>query len=408
MKADFENEEELFPRRITDISQAVTKLTLEYFQAKYKVDMSGSFHNYKLIRLLIMLNPNKSSILGESLVDAIEFIINTHNSKLELMDDIVTDSFKKRDEALHFFWEYICTTQLLKDKKLSFRKKTAYRFSMIHQIIEHMLKRESYLLYVSFNVENETSIVKDVKLNEIIEILLKLPFEYFKSIDQNKLKNISLNQWRNIAAHSSYECINETIECTYSNNKNKVITLSELDEVISEIYGLRLFVKLVTNLTLEILQIRLPKYQKVMMFVPESVVTDLNTYYEQFKTRIKAIELKDSIMIEDKLYSQENESYFEIDIESEYNERLTVVQLAILSIIQLSNIINGNNCSVKLEDLVWIFNIIFSEDGTRLKLAISFDEVSLLLDNPVAYIEVFKRKLLQSSQEEMKRMLKIE
>ncbi|PWV99464.1 hypothetical protein DFQ01_11440 [Paenibacillus cellulosilyticus] len=231
MKVDFEYEEDLFPKKITDFSKAVTKFVLEYFQTNYKMDMSRSLHNYKLIRLLIMLNPNKIDKLSGTLIDAVEFIIKTYNVNSKIMNDIVIDSIKKQEEALHFFWEYTSTARLLKDKKISFRKKTAYRFNMIHQIVEHMLKRESNLLYFAFQVANKKNVVKDTKLNEIVETLLILPFEYFKSMDQNKLKNISINQWRNIAAHSSYECRNETIECTYSNNKSKVITLSELDDL---------------------------------------------------------------------------------------------------------------------------------------------------------------------------------
>lgn len=407
MKAVFEYEEDNFPKELTDISQDTTRKILDYFQSLYKIDMKSSFHNYKLLRLLFCLAPHKSNILVESLIESVKFIIETHDLKLATMNDLVADSFKKRDEALYFFWEYICTAKLIRDENLSFRKKTAYRFTMIHQILEHMLKREAYLLYSAFQVSNEKDIVKDVKLNEIIETLLMLPFEYFKNIDSKNLKNISINQWRNIAAHSSYECSNEKIDFTYSNNKRKVITLEELDKVIAEIYSLRLFVKLITNLTLDILQIRFSKYKRELRYVPETVVFDLNTYYEQFDSRIRAFELKDSIMIENKSYKEGNESYLEVEFESNYDERLKVVQLALLSIIQFSNIINEYNSTVKLEDVVWIFKIIFLEDDSMVQLSISFDEVSLLLEYPEGYIEMIERKLLQLSPPHLKAILRI-
>lgn len=397
-----------FPKKVTDLSKNITQNILDYFQSMYKIDMSGSHHQYQLFRILFFLSPNKGKIVIDSLLEIIEFIVDTYDSNTEIMNDLVKISFKKRDEALYHFWEYYSKGKLLKDKNLSFRKKTSYRFSMINQIAEHMLKRESYLLYAAFQVSNAESVKKDINLNETIQMLLLLPFEYFKNIDSHNLKDVSINQWRNIAAHSSYECKNETIEITYSNNKTKTITLEELDIVITEIYCLRLFVKIVTNLCLDILQIKFPEYVEESRYVPETTLIDLNAYYEEFETRITTFKLSDSIMIEDLLYKVEGESYFKIEIESIYSNRLDVVKLSLLSLLQLSKTINEYNCTVKLESIVWVFEILFIEDNAALLLSISYDEVSLLLKYPEEYLAIIERKLSEPDATYIRSILKID
>jgi hypothetical protein len=409
MKAKLEFEEDDFPAEATELSKDITQIVLDHFQSKYNIDMSVSFHHYKLLRLLICLKPYNLDMIIDSLLEIVEFIVDTHDSNIAIMNDSVRNSFKKRDEALHHFWEYHCTANLLKDENLSFRKKTAYRFGMIHQISEHMLKREAYLLYAAFQVSNIKDIKVDINLNETIQMLLSLPFEYFNNIDSCNLKNVSINQWRNIAAHSSYECKNEAIEISYSNHRTEIITLKELDGVIAEIYSLRLFVKLVTNLSLDILQMKFPEYISESRFVPETTVIDLNAYYERFETRITSFKLSDSIMIEDQIYKVNGESYFEIEIESTYILRLEVVKLALLSLLQLTKTINEYNSTVKLENIVWVFKIIFlEEDDAILFLSISFDEVTILLKYPEGYLEMIERKLLQSSEAHIKSILKIE
>ncbi|MGG4482180.1 hypothetical protein [Paenibacillus illinoisensis] len=408
MKAKLEFEEDDFPVEATELSKDIMQRVLDYFQSIYNNDMSVSFHHNKLLRLLICLKPYNLDMIIDSLLESVEFIVDTHDSNIEIMNDSVRNSFKKRDEALYHFWEYHCTANLLKDENLSFRKKTAYRFGMIHQISEHMLKREAYLLYAAFQVSNIKDIKVDINLNETIQMLFSLPFEYFNNIDSCNLKNVSVNQWRNIAAHSSYECKNETIEIIYSNHRTEIITLKELDGVIAEIYSLRLFVKLVTNLSLDILQMKFPEYISESRFVPETTVIDLNAYYERFETRITSFKLSDSIMIEDQIYKVNGESYFEIEIKSTYILRLEVVKLALLSLLQLTKTINEYNSTVKLENIVWVFKIIFLEDDAILFLSISFDEVTILLQNPEGYLEMIERKLLQSSEAHIRSILKIE
>ncbi|MFD1885489.1 hypothetical protein [Paenibacillus wenxiniae] len=397
-----------FPKEVTDLSKAITKTILDYFESVYKIDMRGSFHQYQLLRILFCLQADKGELILDSLLETVEFIVDTHDSNTEVMNDLVRISFKKRDEALYHFWEYHSKAKLLKDENLSFRKKTSYRFSMIHQISEHMLKREAYLLYAAFQVSNVENVKKDIALNDTIQMLLLLPFEYFKNIDSHKLKDISINQWRNIAAHSSYECKNETIEIAYSNNKTKTISLKELDIVISEIYSLRIFVKTVTNLCLDILQIKFPEYIEESRYVPETTMIDINAYYEKFETKITKFELSDSVRINDLLYKVEGESYFKIEIESTYSDRLEVVKLTFLSLIQLSKTINEYNCTVKLEDIVWVFEILFMEDNAVLVLSISYDEVSLLVKYPEEYLVMLERKLSEPNAAYIRSILKIE
>ena len=172
MKAKLEFEEDDFPVEATELSKDIMQRVLDYFQSIYNNDMSVSFHHNKLLRLLICLKPYNLDMIIDSLLESVEFIVDTHDSNIEIMNDSVRNSFKKRDEALYHFWEYHCTANLLKDENLSFRKKTAYRFGMIHQISEHMLKREAYLLSAAFPVSTIRAIQGDINLTETIQMLL--------------------------------------------------------------------------------------------------------------------------------------------------------------------------------------------------------------------------------------------
>jgi hypothetical protein len=115
------------------------------------------------------------------------------------------------------------------------RDATSYKFDLLENILEGMYKIRFKLLYtITYLIENNKIIdSKIIGFGEMINLFPARFINQAKLYLKDPLFAININQWRNIAAHKSYEVKIDKINLEYA-NKSKISITHEEFEIIGD------------------------------------------------------------------------------------------------------------------------------------------------------------------------------
>lgn len=345
MKLEFNSVDEHFNQELTAKSKEMMIELIRTLEVKYIINLETSYHNYQIVRILLSIFTDCSE-LTNNIVDFTQTVINFYGEKYDESNMVIDKAFKKRDEANHFYWEYNEIAKLSIKEEITFRKSVEYRMSMIHKFIENIMKREMFLFYAMDSFINGIDIIENPNLNNLITVVFGSRVKFISMYNEKELFGISINQWRNIGAHSSYECNNNKIIVMYGNKKEE-LDIEDLDIVMTCLYGIRAYFKLTLNITLDILLTKYPKYLELIQYIPETALLDINSYLSTFGIRL----------CEWSLDASKDRKVCKLKYEStcrHWNLR----NIIIFSLMDFSKVFNSDNYSFSREELDWEISVI--------------------------------------------------
>lgn len=368
---------------------------LDSYETKLGINLYGLHHQDKTFQLYMLLNRDYLTEAFEGLVDSLDYTISIYNKDKDKFLEILKNSIIKRDEALQFFWEFREETKeyiKIKDNNFNFRKKATKFLKLFPWLIEDILKREGYLIHATHNINKKNFDSKKIKLYSVVKSIFMIPSQFVKTIPNDSLKGVSINQFRNIVAHSDFALINNRIYAKYSEEKNLEMSLDDAEEVLGEIYRIRMFIKLHLNMIIDFFLCKHPELRNTIKLVPETVIVDLNALLNTVSINILSFEISDYINIGEEKYSQDGEVYYSLVIESE-EEITETIKLLLVAISGITPMFDSNLNMPDISDILWYLQFRFPKKEKQLNFAMGYDEIENLLKNPLLYAGIIAKKL---------------
>ncbi|MGP0872442.1 hypothetical protein ACJ8QF_19965 [Serratia sp. CY81684] len=263
-------------------------------------------------------------------------------------------------EANDSFWSMI-NSDPRTNNEYSFKENIDKRFETINSILEFMVAREGWLI-AAYQIK-KADVRKVISLNDLLSSCKSfLGEEGNLAIVNENLFDIPLNQWRNIAAHKSYKCFGGKINASYGRNIIKIATLSEdeLERACMEIYKLRIGIKLIVGLTLNIVAARNQDFIDVALSSPRSFLHDLNYLLEKYGAQVESFMLLNELAVGgNKIEVPDDFSIFEVKFtyygsDTSDDARLIDIVLRIANV--LSHIFSENNSLPEKEKVLLHFS----------------------------------------------------
>ncbi len=368
---------------------------LQCFEGELEVNLYGLIHQYKTFRLFCFVNKDCLKEALNQWLDTMDYIIDAYNKDVETFKKITIESIKNRDDALEFFWEYQENGKRyldIRDDKYNFRSKAMTLLKSFQELIENVIKREAILLNKVNIIEGYADGNKNYsKLFNIIENIFATPTCDFSRCVSNNLSGISVNQFRNIVAHSNFKLEDEKIYATYGKSKNLEFSLKEAEKFLYEIYRLRIFIKLTLNLTIDFMLAKHPELEQALRIIPETAIIDSNSFLNDIGINICSYEISNSVKIKDFNYSKEGEAYFILDIESRKLSEVDTIRYIFVTIYNLIPIFKMKNNFPDIHDILWVLKIKYCEKEKELNLFIGYDEIKILQSNPIGYAKMIRK-----------------
>lgn len=227
------------------ISEQKNKLGDKEFREKMYSTFRTYINNEKTIHYAIYGNTHtwEISVLWELeneawFIEAFDLLMSELSNVLKNNKDL---GLKYIEKELHSFfgaldaWHetfYLADFEKIKDKK----HKTRALFRMLGDSIESTHKPMIEFIHGLRSIDNNSFKKSNTfggKVNDFIND------EKFKAVYKEKLFNVSLSQWRNIAQHSSYTYLSDGpfIKCLYgkSNEKEINISIEDLYQIFSNL-----------------------------------------------------------------------------------------------------------------------------------------------------------------------------
>ena len=360
---------------------------------KYNIGYGSLVHNYSLFRLYCICNADCIDLAYDQLETTMEKLLVVYENHPEWYKNMMIEAIHQHNSALDFFWEYRNTVfqyQALKADQYNMRGQSMQLLNALAQLIENVLKKECYII-------SETNVKEGLcqppqNLYQIIESLfLIIDDNYLETITSN-LRNVSINQFRNIVAHASFQVKNNKICAYYGNNHYIELTIDETEKILYQVYRLRTFVKLITNLSIDIMLAKFPSLQTEIKVPAETLVKNVNFYLSPLKTEITSFEIADNYIIEKETLSIPDFTYFILEIESRNSNDLDAVKCILLSLIEFKNALGSENNLPDVENIIWGLHFKFLHKNET-HFFMGYDEYSLLLKNPEAYVDNIMKKI---------------
>lgn len=263
-------------------------------------------------------------------------------------------------EANDSFWSMI-NSDPRTNNEYSFKENIDKRFETINSVLEFMVAREGWLI-AAFQIK-KTDVSEAISLNSLLSSCKSFLGEDGNlAIVNENLFDIQLNQWRNIAAHKSYKCFGGKVNATYGRNLVNIATLSEdeLERACMEIYKLRIGIKLIVGLTLNIVAARNQDFIDVALPSPRSFLHDLNYFLEKYGAQVESFMLLNELVVGgNKIEVPDDFSIFDVKFtydggDTSDNARLLDIVLRIANV--LSHIFSENNSLPEKEKVLLHFS----------------------------------------------------
>lgn len=386
---DFEEAEEEFKEFYYNL--------VNCFEEEMGVPLYGLEHEYKLFRLFCVVNGKFYKKALEEWNNTMYYIIDAYKKDKKAFKEMIRKAIKNRDEALIFFWEYREDAENyanIRNEKYIFNKKSRALFDLFPKLIEDIIKREAYLL-------NEVNIIMGYyrrddnknKLYNIIDNLLDTPTYDLKFHVMNNLSGISVNQYRNIVAHSSFKTENNKIYATYGYGKQVVLSIDELESLLFEIYKLRTFTKICINFSIDFMLAKYPELRSDLKIIPETAIIDTNASLEKVGIKILSSEISDYFEFDGKKIEEDNQTFFILDIESKGKSLIETIEILFLAITNFFPMFNEKNNYPDLSEILWILKIKVDDREEPFHLCISYDEIKILKSHPIGYAKMMSEKI---------------
>ena len=370
---------------------------LEGFEGELGINLFGLEHEYKLFQLFCIVNGESFQKALEEWHNTMYYIIDAYKKDEEFFKEITRKAIKNRDEALNSFWKYrenAETFEKIRDEKYNFNRKVDILFELLRDLIEGIIKREAYLLKeVNIIMGHYSRNNKENTLNDIIQNLLATPTYNLQSNVLDNLLGISINQYRNIAAHSDFRTENNKIYAKYSNDKEIILSIEELEKIHFEIYKLRTFIKICINLSIDFMVAKYPELHSDLKVIPETAIIDTNSNLDSFGIKILSSEFSDYFKLNGKKIEQDNQTFFILDIESNEKSLIETVEILFLAITSFFPMFNKKNNFPDLSEILWVLKIKFHDRDNPVHLFISYDEIKILKSNPIGYAKMMSKKI---------------
>lgn len=208
---------------------------------------------------------------------------------------VFTKAYESCTEANDSFWSMI-NSDPRTNNEYSFKENIDKRFDTIYRVLEFMVAKEGWLIAASQS--EKVDVHESMPLNNLLSSCKSfLGEDNNLAIVNDNLFDIPLNQWRNIAVHKSYKCLGRKVYASYGRNNVTNATLSEdeLDRACMEIYKLRVGIKFIVGLTLNILAARNQDFIDVSPPSPRSFLHDLNYFLKEFGAQVESFRILDDL-----------------------------------------------------------------------------------------------------------------
>lgn len=385
---DFEKDEEL---------RNFYNNLLGFLEVELDVNFYGMAFQYDTFRLFCFINADCLELAISQFIDTMYYIIDSYKKNKNKFREIMSEVIVNRDQALEFFWEFeeLGKRYLeIRDDKYNFRKKAMILLKSFQELIENVIKREAILLKEVNIIEGYEKTDADYdKLHCIIENIFLTPTYDFSKYINNNLWGVKVNQFRNIVAHSNFKLDNEKIKATYGHNKSIELTIEQAEKALNDIYRLRIFIKLILNLTIDFMVVIYPELIEKIKVIPETAIVDSNSILNPNGMSIVEYEINSKLEIDEYKLSDSGQVYFRLFIESNKQLEKNTLKLLFLVVDHLTLIFTKENSLPELKEIIWVLNIKFSNDNKSLTLFISYDEIKLLISNPLGYAEIMAKKI---------------
>lgn len=392
MRKEFKDD--IFDLEDSDVKDLFNNFVYK-LENKLQIELYGLKHEFELFKLFCICNIGCLEESLNQLVNTIYYIMDAYSKEKNQFKDMVKICINKRDEALNFFWEYLDEVERYKkirSEKYNFRSKANTLLNLFQRLIENIIKREAYLLcQVNFIMKNDNSININDRLYDIIQNIFTTPTYNNLSDFQNKLSGISINQYRNIVAHSSFTLRNNKIYAFIGKNKEKGMTLDEAEEIFLEIYKLRLWLKLCLNLTIDIMLNIYPELRRLHQVIPESFIISFNSALKENGITVESYEIADSFVLDNNIINQKDQVFFTLEVISKKHPIIETITILLLTIEDLYPMFSEKNNFPSLCDVMWVFKIKYDEKLCC--LFIGYDEIKKFIINPLEYVDYIVKKI---------------
>ena len=236
--------------------------------------------------------------------------------------DILVEAAEDMDKALNQHWQFCGNLREWAEsleKDIPVRDKVYDYFNLIHSLLEGIFKREIWFLIscfqISNNKNNSASQWRNKSLGAIVKKLGELPEPLNSFFSCRTVKEIPINQLRNIAAHKDFTVYNDKIEVTIGikNKRSFLLTFEELTETMMELLKIRMVAKTFINFVLcENFETLLDKGYKYML-IPETLINDVSLHLANEDIILEKVQkVGDTIEIKCKCDTKPDKNVFEV------------------------------------------------------------------------------------------------
>jgi hypothetical protein len=393
MRYNIRNSNVFFKDQEKDLDCLFTDV-LTCIGSEINLDMSFSKHNFQLFKCVIIMNYANDKII-DNIINSVVYLFSKKNISSTVFKDCVCESLIKQEKALTFYWQtkaFLSTPEKIKEMPLCNR--IHFYFSLINDYIEYLINNEIYIIYsLHLLNENRKEKIEDIDLSKKIMILKNVPCFLLNDINTLDIYGISINQWRNIAAHGSYECLNDKIEVIYSNECKKIISFNELEKVLTVISNLRFYVKLIGNLTIEASMQLYPDIHDYVTYVPETVIAEINFQLNKFNTNITSFSVEDSFKKNKITLAEKGMKYADLKVMSLHDKTEEVLLELVLATPEIEKIFSKKNGYLNNENIIIIFDVVFRKNNFNMLVSISKDEIDKIEKYPLQYSKILLSKI---------------
>lgn len=163
---------------------------------------------------------------------------------------IIEDDYAHIHEALNSYHDTYFLENISNEARLRHFSRSCFR--QIGDTLEATFKPYLTMIYNLLKIGNKVNIItsRNPNFGDFVSTLTLI--DYLKTIYIDELKGITLNQWRNISQHSSYQVDEEanTVICTYGNNKSITLTPLEIEQLMLKLDEIHALHKIVIDFIL--------------------------------------------------------------------------------------------------------------------------------------------------------------
>jgi hypothetical protein len=345
----------LFPahqKEIQDYFHVLTQALSKRFEVLPAVfnNLSGMFESF------LALNREHEHIAP--LMDATSRIVQwLYSMPAASLKETYATSSEFWREANDSFWS-MSNSNPETNPEYTFRENVDKRFDTIYRVLEFMIKKEGYLIcrleHTGDDVPEKFDLTTSVE--RCMTFLGRFPGLAVKEV---ALKQIPLNQWRNISAHKNFTCNGNKITVTYGRNaiKSTELTWEEIESACVEIYRMRINIKIIACIVLIVLAARDKELLALAKISPKTALLDINYFFESRNFSITRFELLKELVIQGQKPSiPEGLSVF--NVEFDHNEETDAQLVAILQAVAaaLAAVFGDHNSLPPKEKVVLHFN----------------------------------------------------